>query len=161
MTGALCVTVGTEVPVEPEPVLGGETVVAGVETVVTGLEWVVTGLETCVAARTGALARVCARAGCDARARTRAGFALDVATVRREVLCVADDAELAPEPVAGCAGCRALLASAAAGGGAVPAGLGMERATSVPTTTAADVARTSTARLRAAHGAAPLADGRA
>ncbi len=49
VAAGVCVTVGAEVPVEPEPV---ET---GLEWVVTGLEWVVTGLEMCVGARTRAL----------------------------------------------------------------------------------------------------------
>ncbi|MGH2896430.1 MAG: hypothetical protein ACRDPM_24610 [Solirubrobacteraceae bacterium] len=73
---------------------------------------------------------------------------MDVATVWRAVLGFADGAELAPSPAAGCAGCRALSASAVVGVGGVAAVFGRERATNVPTTTAADVVRTSTARLR-------------
>ncbi|MGZ6710015.1 MAG: hypothetical protein ACXVE7_00535, partial [Solirubrobacteraceae bacterium] len=71
--------------------------------------------------------------------------------MRRELDCV-DAAE--PAPVAGC---RALSASAVVGVGGAPAVFGSERATNVPTTTAAEVVRTSTARLRRAHRAAPSA----
>ena len=130
------------------------------ERIVTGLEWLVTGLETCVATRAGALAGACARTACDARVRTCTVFALDFATLRREMLDWAADVDPAPESVAGCTGERALSAKAVVGVGGVPTLFGSERATSVPTTTAADVVRTSTTRLRAAHRAAPLGAGR-
>ena len=149
VTVGVRLTIGAELPPEPEPVLE-------LERVVTGLEWLMTGLETCVDARAGALAGACARTACDARVRTCTAFALDFATLRREMLDWAADVDPAPESVAGCTGERALSAKAVVGVGGVPTLFGSERATSVPTTTAADVVRTSTARLRAAHRAAPL-----
>ena len=50
VTVGVRLTVGAELPLEPEPVLE-------LERMVTGLEWLVTGLETCVGCARGRLGR--------------------------------------------------------------------------------------------------------